>query len=55
MKFIIGLIILGFQINACYEIIKSKSSDISKLLWCLLVLLFPIVGLIIWYFKGPKY
>jgi hypothetical protein len=29
------------------------AKDIEKLLWCLAVLILPLIGLIVWYFAGP--
>ncbi|KAG4430935.1 hypothetical protein IFR05_013573 [Cadophora sp. M221] len=50
---IIGLIVLVLDIIAFIEILKSSRPPVNKLLWCLLVFLFPIVGLIIYFlFSG---
>ncbi|KAH7370945.1 hypothetical protein BKA65DRAFT_26645 [Rhexocercosporidium sp. MPI-PUGE-AT-0058] len=49
---IVGLIVLVLDIIAFLEILKSSRPPLNKLLWCLLVFLFPIVGLIIYFFFG---
>ncbi|KAL2066767.1 hypothetical protein VTL71DRAFT_2839 [Oculimacula yallundae] len=51
---IVGLIVLVLDIIAFLEILKSGRPAINKLLWCLLVFLFPIVGLIIYFFFGRE-
>jgi len=49
---VIGLIILILEIIVIIEILKSGKPTIEKLLWILLVLMFPLVGIIIYYFFG---
>ncbi|WP_428927379.1 PLDc N-terminal domain-containing protein [Marinibacterium sp. SX1] len=49
-----GLILLILDIWAIVSIIGSASSTGSKVLWCLLVLLLPLVGFIIWLIAGPR-
>jgi len=51
---IIGLVILIADIWAIVNILKGKASTIKKLLWIVIILVFPIIGLIVWYFAGPK-
>lgn len=53
MSFIIGLLIVVLDIYAVIKILQSAASGMEKLLWILGVFLFPLVGLIIWYFAGP--
>ncbi len=50
---IVGLIILIADIYAIVMILQSSVKSIEKLLWALLVLLLPLVGVIIWYLLGP--
>jgi hypothetical protein len=47
-----GLIILILDIIAIMEIVQSARDTMSKLLWILLILFFPIGGLLIYYFLG---
>lgn len=51
---IIGILHLIVVIWAVLSILKSGASTGAKLLWSLLVLLLPLVGLIIWFLAGPK-
>ena len=48
-----SLIILIADIYVIVMILQSSAKSIEKLLWSLLVLLLPLIGLIIWYFAGP--
>jgi len=50
---IIGLLILIADIWAIIKVFQSKVSLVAKILWTLLILIFPVLGLIIWYFAGP--
>ena len=51
---LIGLIIFALDVWAIASIINTNESNGTKLLWILLVALLPVVGLIIWWFAGPK-
>jgi len=51
---IIGILHIIVVIWAVLSIIKSGATTVAKLLWSLLVLLLPLVGLIIWFLAGPK-
>jgi hypothetical protein len=50
---IIGLLILAADIYAILKIAQSSASNGKKVLWILVVLLFPVIGLIIWFLLGP--
>jgi hypothetical protein len=51
---IISLLILIADIWAIINIVKSGESTGTKVLWVVLVLVLPVLGLVIWYFAGPK-
>lgn len=53
MYSIIGLIIFVLDIFAIIKIIQSSASGLEKILWILGVLIFPVLGLIVWFFAGP--
>ena len=53
IRTIIGLLILIADIWAIIKVFQSKSSVLAKILWTLLILIFPVLGFIIWYFAGP--
>lgn len=51
---VFGLLILIADIWAIVNIFQSSASTGSKVLWTVLVLLLPLLGLIIWFFAGPR-
>jgi len=54
MQNLFGLIILVLDILAIVEIVKSSKDTGKKILWIILVLLLPIVGLILYFLLGRK-
>ena len=51
---LIGLIILALDIWAIINVFQSGASTGAKVLWILLILLLPVLGLIIWAIAGPR-
>ncbi|AIR89997.1 PLDc N-terminal domain-containing protein [Pseudomonas cremoricolorata] len=51
---LVGLIILALDIWAIISVARSSSSTGAKILWIVLILLLPVVGLIIWAIAGPR-
>lgn len=51
---ILGLIILILDIIAIINIIQSGLTPIMKLVWVLVILALPLIGLILWYLIGAK-
>lgn len=51
---LLGLLVLAGDIWAIVNIIQSSASTEKKVLWILLVLLLPVLGLILWFFLGPR-
>jgi hypothetical protein len=51
---LMGLLHLIVAIWAIFNIVGSSASTLGKVLWTLFVLIFPVVGLIVWFFAGPK-
>ena len=49
-----GLLILVGDIWAILNIFQSSASNERKLLWTLVVILLPLIGLILWFFLGPR-
>jgi len=49
-----GVLILAGDIWAIINIFQSAASNEKKLLWTLVVVLLPVLGLILWYFLGPR-
>lgn len=51
---LLGLIILILDIWAIVKTISSTASTGAKVLWIVIILLLPVLGLIIWAFAGPR-
>jgi len=51
---LISLVVLVADIWAIIQVFQSRESTGTKVLWTVLILLLPIIGLIIWYFAGPR-
>ena len=54
MQWIIGLVLFGLAVWAIANIINSNAETGTKIIWILVVLFFPLLGVIAWYFMGPK-
>jgi succinate dehydrogenase/fumarate reductase cytochrome b subunit len=51
---LLGVLILIGDIWAIMNIFQSPVSNEKKLLWIIVVVLLPLLGLILWYFLGPR-
>jgi succinate dehydrogenase/fumarate reductase cytochrome b subunit len=49
-----GLLILAGDIWAIINILQSSASTEKKLIWIIAVVLLPVLGLILWFFLGPR-
>ena len=49
-----GLLILAGDIWAIINILQSAVSNEKKFIWMIAVVLLPLLGLILWYFLGPR-
>ena len=49
-----GVLVLAGDVWAIINIFQSGASNEKKLLWIIVVLLLPVLGLILWYFLGPR-
>ena len=49
-----GLLILAGDIWAILNIAQSSASNEKKLIWIIAVILLPLLGLVLWYFLGPR-
>ncbi len=54
MEFILGLIHLALVVWAVINIWGSGAGTGEKVLWTLGVLIFPLIGFIVWFFAGPR-
>ncbi|MDX1654709.1 MAG: PLDc N-terminal domain-containing protein [Candidatus Competibacteraceae bacterium] len=51
---IFGLLLLIADIWAIINVVQSRASTTAKVLWVVLILILPLLGLIIWLFVGPR-
>ena len=51
---ILGILILIGDIWALISILQSSVGNDKKLLWVVVVVLLPLIGLILWFFMGPR-
>jgi hypothetical protein len=51
---LVGLLVLILDIIAILNIVQSGMSGTHKLLWVLVVLLLPVIGMILWFVIGSK-
>ena len=51
---LLGLLILIGDVGAIINILQSSASNGKKLVWTVVVLVLPLLGLIIWFFAGPR-
>jgi hypothetical protein len=51
---VVGVLILIGDVWAIINILQSSVSNEKKLIWTIAVLLLPLLGLILWFFLGPR-
>ena len=51
---ILGILIFAGDIWAIINIFQSAASNEKKLIWIVAVALLPLLGLILWFFLGPR-
>ena len=49
-----GIIILVLDIFAIFQVLQSSLPPINKLIWILLILVLPVLGLILWLLIGTR-
>jgi len=49
-----GVLVLIGDIWAIINILQSSAANDKKLLWVVVVVLLPLIGLILWFFLGPR-
>ena len=49
-----GVILLVLDLWAIISIVSSTESTGKKVLWCVLVILLPLLGFVIWLIAGPR-
>jgi succinate dehydrogenase/fumarate reductase cytochrome b subunit len=51
---LIGVLVLAGDIWAILNILQSSVSNEKKLIWIIAVVLLPVLGLLLWFFLGPR-
>jgi hypothetical protein len=51
---IVGLLILAADIWAILNVFQSSASNGTKLVWTLVIIVLPLLGLALWFFLGPR-
>ena len=51
---LLGLLVLIADVWAIIQILQSGADSTKKLLWVVVVILLPLIGLVLWYFIGPR-
>jgi len=53
MTSIIGLLVFIADVYGIVMTLQSRAKTGEKILWVLLILILPVIGLILWYLMGP--
>jgi len=51
---LLGLIILILDVYAIVKTVQSNAGTGTKVVWIVVILLLPILGLLLWFLFGPK-
>lgn len=51
---LIGLLILIADAWAILNILASRASFLNKLIWVLVIVFLPLLGLLVWLIAGPR-
>lgn len=54
MSGLISVIILGLDIWAILNVLKSHAEVRIKIIWVLVIIVLPVLGLLIWAIAGPR-
>jgi len=54
MRGLLSLVVLVLDIVAIIDVLKSSMSTGKKVLWILLILILPVIGLLLYFFMGRK-
>lgn len=50
---LLGLLILVLDIIAIASVLKSSADSGTKILWIVLIILLPVVGMVLYFLMGP--
>ena len=51
---VLGLLLLLADVWAIVNVLQSGASTGKKFIWTVVILLLPLLGLVIWFFVGPR-
>ncbi len=51
---LMGLVVLVADVWAILNVFQSRTSTGGKVIWTALILVMPVLGVIIWFFAGPR-
>jgi hypothetical protein len=51
---LLGLIVLVLDIYAIVKVVKSGAPTLHKVVWVIVILIFPVLGFILWLIFGPR-
>ena len=54
MKGLLSILILVLDIIVIIDVLKSSMDTVKKILWIVLIILLPVIGLILYYLVGRK-
>ena len=54
LNVILSVFILIAEVWAILNVAQSRVTTQIKTIWILVILLLPVLGVVIWYFAGPK-
>ncbi len=51
---LLGLVLLVLDVWAIVQIFQSNAGTGSKVAWIVVILILPLLGLVLWFFLGPR-
>lgn len=51
---LLGLVIMLADLYAIYQVLTSRASTLAKITWTIVIIALPVLGLLIWFFAGPR-
>lgn len=49
-----GVIVLIADIYAILNVLQSNADNLKKAVWVAVILVLPFLGVVLWYFLGPR-
>jgi hypothetical protein len=51
---LLGLLLLVANVYAIVKTVQSNATTGTKVAWIVAILIFPLLGFVIWFFFGPR-